>query len=104
MKYIRQYFEYKNLHAQFMDRDYAEVPYRDHFEDGTEATGSEDFNYARFRSQTEKRFIYRKTSKFDRGGHSLWECIGCVRCRNAVECGKLARAMYPEETISIRQY
>lgn len=101
---IREYAHVMSEQRKLREAGYAAISYIDHYSDGRKVNGSEDFSLERYRSQVVERAVYLPTGKLNRGGKQIWDFAGTVRARNAVNCGKIARLVFPDQQVSIRQY
>lgn len=100
----REYHIVMSEQRKLRETGYAAITYTDHYSTGIKVEGTEDFTMERWRKQVVDRVVYKPTGKLNKGGHMTWEAVGTVRARNACDCGKIARLVFPGQQISIRQY
>ena len=102
-KVLREYQITKEQRESLRDRDYSPVSYIDYYPDGKVVKGEEDFSLLRFGSLV-ARYVYVPNGEKDKGGHRRWECVREIRSRSARECGMIARRLFKDVEISVRQY
>ena len=104
LKVYREYRYVMSEQHELKSNGYAAISYIDHYSDGREIEGTEDFTTERWRDQTVCRAVYVPTGELDKGGHKRWDYFGSVYARNAEECGIIARMVMDGREISIRKY
>lgn len=104
LEVIREYAHVMSEQRKLKETGYAAISYIDHYSDGRKAEGTEDFSLERYRNQVVERSVYLPTGKHNKGGKQIWDFAGTVRARNAINCGKIARLVFPGQQVSIRQY
>ena len=103
-KILREYRPTKQQHADlYGEKRYSPVSYLDHYPDGREAIGEEDFSLERWRSVV-TRYVYLPTGNRNKGGKMIWECERKIVSRSVRECGMIARTLFKGLEISVRQY
>lgn len=104
LEVIREYAHVMSEQRKLKETGYAAISYVDHYSDGRKVEGSEDFSLERYRSQVVQRAVYLPTGKLNKGGKQIWDFAGTVRAKNATNCGKIARLVFPGQQVSIRQH
>ena len=91
---VRQYIPTPKQMARLYKEGYGEVSYIDHFPDGLEIEGTEDFSRQRWHDAEHLRFIWRKDERINKNGSPLWEQIAVVRSRSVKECTIIAIKLF----------
>lgn len=101
---IREYHRKSSERNTLEKKGYGPVTYTDHYSDGSEVDGTEDFSLERYRKQVVTRNVYRPIGKLNRGGKMMWEYVGSVSARSARDCGRIARLVFAGQKISVRKH